>query len=84
MVKNGCKVLALDTPQPDNPKNGKGAEKDSPNHKILLSEGVALVEYLINIRSIKSKEVNLVVAPLKIKEGDGSPVRCFAIEDWLI
>jgi len=81
MVKNGCKVLALDTPQPDNPKNGKGAEKDAPNHKILLGEGVALVEYLINIRSIKSKEVNLVVAPLKIKEGDGSPVRCFAIED---
>lgn len=81
MVDNGCKVLALDTPQPDNPKNCKGAEKDAPNHKILLSKGVALVEYLVNIRSIGSKEVDLVVAPLKIKDGDGSPVRCFVIEE---
>ncbi|TMP74745.1 cyclase family protein [Pseudoalteromonas sp. S1608] len=80
LVDNGCKLIALDTPQPDSPLNGRGAEKDAPNHKILLGAGVVIVEYLINIRSIESEEFTLIVAPLKIKGGDGAPVRCFAIE----
>ena len=39
-----------------------------------------IVEYLVNIRDIRGEVVDLVVAPLKIKAGDGAPVRCFAIE----
>lgn len=80
LVDNGCRLVALDTPQPDNPKNGRGAEKDAPNHKILLGNNIVLVEYLVNIREIKKPQVDFVVAPLKIKEGDGAPARCFAIE----
>lgn len=80
IVDNGCRLIALDTPQPDNPKNGRGAEKDAPNHRILLGSKTIIVEYLINIRQITQPEVELVVAPLKIKEGDGAPARCFAIE----
>lgn len=81
LVEKGCRLLALDTPQPDNPKNGRGCEKDAPNHKILLGAGVVIVEYLINIRDIESPTVDLVVAPLKVKEGDGAPVRCFVVEN---
>lgn len=81
LVDNGCKLIALDTPQPDNPLNGRGAEKDAPNHKILLGAGVVIVEYLVDIRKLQSEEVMLIVAPLKIREGDGAPVRCFAIEE---
>jgi arylformamidase len=80
MVSTGCKLLALDTPQPDNPLNGRGAAKDAPNHKILLGNKVVIVEYLVNLQSLKSKEVYLVVAPLKILSGDGAPARCFVIE----
>jgi len=80
LVENGCRLLALDTPQPDNPKNGRDSQKDAPNHKILLGAGVVIVEYLVNIRAIRGESVDLVVAPLKIKSGDGAPVRCFAIE----
>lgn len=80
LVHNGCRLIALDTPQPDNPKNGRGAEKDAPNHRILLGSNTIIVEYLVNIREIKQPEVELVVAPIKIKEGDGAPARCFAIE----
>jgi len=80
MVENGCRVLAMDTPQPDNPKNGRSSDNDAPNHKILLGAGVVLVEYLVNIKQIQSKEVFFVAAPLKIRHGDGSPARCFAIE----
>jgi arylformamidase len=81
LVANGCRLLALDTPQPDNPKNGRDCAKDAPNHKILLGAGVIIVEYLINIREIKTETVDLFVAPLKVKGGDGAPVRCFAIEN---
>lgn len=81
LVDNGCKLIALDTPQPDNPLNGRGAEKDAPNHKILLGAGVVIVEYLVDIRHLQSDQVMLIVAPLKIKDGDGAPVRCFAIEE---
>ncbi|AIU68110.1 MULTISPECIES: cyclase family protein [Vibrio] len=81
LVDNGCKVIALDTPQPDNPLNGRGAEKDAPNHKILLGAGVVIVEYLVDIRKIEKEEITLIVAPLKIKDGDGAPARCFAIEE---
>ncbi len=82
LVANGCRLLALDTPQVDNPKNGRDAVKDAPNHKILLGAGVVLVEYLINIREVTSDTCDLVVAPLKIRAGDGGPARCFAVE-WL-
>lgn len=81
LVHQGCKVLALDTPQPDNPQHGRGNAIDAPNHKILLGGGVILVEYLVGTRALRQSIVNLVVAPLKIKHGDGAPARCFAIEE---
>ena len=81
LVDNGCRLLALDTPQPDNPVNGRDGPKDAPNHLILLGAGVVIVEYLVNIREIQNETVDLIVAPLKIKDGDGAPVRCFAIEE---
>lgn len=81
LVMQGCKLIALDTPQPDNPKNHRMAPKDAPNHKILLGAGVIIVEYLIDLDKIVQPEVSLYVAPLKIENGDGAPARCFVIED---
>src|SRR5262249_15569778 len=81
LVDRGCRLLAMDTPMPDDPRNGRGCVKDSPNHKILLGNGVILVEYLTNLRAITRSDIMLVVAPLKIECGDGSPARVFAIED---
>ena len=40
-----------------------------------------LVEYLTNLTAITAPVVELIVAPLKIEGGDGSPIRCFAIEE---
>lgn len=80
MAESGVKLVAMDSPMPDNPLNGRGTDNDSPVHKILLSNEVVIVEYLTNLKQIKSDLVHLVVAPLKIKEADGAPARCFAIE----
>lgn len=80
MVDRGVRLLGMDTPMPDNPENGRSAPVDSPVHKILLGSGVILVEYLCNLRQLQCQEVELIVLPLKISQGDGAPVRCVAIE----
>lgn len=80
LVEIGVQLLAMDSPMPDNPENGKGTGNDSPVHKILLRNDIIIVEYLTNLRSISQRKVELIVAPLKIKMADGSPARCFVIE----
>ncbi len=79
LVKGGCKLLGMDTPQIDNPNIKIKSKFDAQNHKILLGKNVLLVEYLKNLRKIKKKKFKLIVAPLKIKNSDGAPARCFAI-----
>ncbi len=74
------RLIAMDTPSPDNPAHSRGAAKDSPNHKVLLGAGVVLVEYLANLKAVTALEVDLIVMPLKLKGCDGSPARCVAIE----
>jgi len=80
LVENGVRLIAMDTPSPDNPAHSRGTAKDSPNHKVLLGAGVVLVEYVCNLKSLTSQDLELVVLPLKLKDCDGSPVRCIAIE----
>lgn len=43
-------------------------------HKILLSNDIIIVESL-NLRAVKQGEYELLCLPLKIKNGDGAPVR---------
>ncbi len=80
LVDGGCRLIAMDTPSPDNPAHSRSSGNDSPNHKVLLGAEVVLVEYLCNLRSLSKAVVELVVLPLKIKGGDGAPTRCVAIE----
>ena len=79
IVDKGCKLLGMDTPMPDNPKNGHGCTLDSPIHKILLKNNCIIVEYLCNVYKIKKKIIDLIVAPLNIKDGDGAPSRVLGI-----
>lgn len=80
LVDGGCRLIAMDTPSPDNPVHSRNSGNDSPNHKVLLGAEVVLVEYLCNLRSLSKPVVELVVLPLKIKGADGAPTRCVAIE----
>lgn len=80
LVDKGCRMLGMDTPMPDNPKNGYNCPIDSPNHKILLGNGIILVEYMVNLSLLNdSPDVFIVVSPMKIIKGDGAPARVFAI-----
>ncbi len=80
LVDRGVRLVAMDTPTPDNPMHGWQSATDSPNHKILLGSDVILVEYLCNLKALSRREVDLVVMPLKIADGDGAPARCVAVE----
>lgn len=79
LVGNGVVLVGFDAPMPDNPKNGRGSERDSPNHTILLGAGVTILEYLVNLSEIPPGDFTLSALPLKIESGDGSPVRAVAI-----
>ena len=80
LIANGIKLLAMDTPSPDNMKNINSI--DSPNHKAFLSKSIVIIEYLNNTDQIDlAKKHTLVALPLKIKGGDGSPSRVILFEE---
>lgn len=52
-----------------------------PNHEILLSNQVILIQMLTNIKSIGTDEFTLVAMPLALENMDGSPARIIAMVD---
>ena len=65
-------LIGMDTPSPD----GLGKDLDCPVHKLLLGQGVALLEYLAGLDKIKDLEGWIMTAlPMKIKGADGAPAR---------
>jgi arylformamidase len=75
LIDHGCKLVGLDTPMPDSYED----IDTMPIHKLLLGAGIVIVEYMVNLASIQAETFQLIVAPLKVKDGDGAPARCFAI-----
>lgn len=76
IINAGVKVLGLDTPSPDDSKTRLLSENDSIIHKLFLSQGVSLIEYLTNLEKADlTSNWNLCALPLPIRGGDGSPAR---------
>ena len=50
-----------------------------PVHHLLLSKGLILIENLVNLKSLPKHDFTFSCFPLKIKNGDGSPVRAVGI-----
>lgn len=75
LVDKGVILIAMDIPSPDDPKANTGYGMKSPIHHIFLSNGVILVEYLMNTLEIDKDVVKLMAMPIKIKGCDGFPAR---------
>lgn len=75
LVEKKVSLLGLETPT-INPVDNKKL------HQTLLSGGIILVEALAHLDEIKKDKVFFIALPLKIINGDGSPVRAVAIEDF--
>jgi len=76
-VNRQVRILGVEPPSVADVNNRQEVEEI---HGILLNGGVVIVEGLTNLEAISSPRVMFAAFPLKIKDGDGSPVRAVAIE----
>ncbi|MGC8619907.1 MAG: cyclase family protein [Thermoplasmata archaeon] len=76
LVKKGVKLVGLDSPSVEDPKN-----LEFSAHKILLKNGTLIIENLnsMELKNLINKVVLVIALPLKIYDGDGSPARVIAI-----
>ena len=58
----------------------KDSDKSHPVHRLLLSNGITIIENL-ELRKAKPGYYKLLCLPLKIKDGDGAPARAILIYD---
>ena len=63
----------------DSPSIDLGKDCKFSVHHILAKNGILIVENLANLDKIHSEKFHLIVAPLKLKNATGSPVRAMAL-----
>lgn len=76
-AKHGVNMLGVEPPAVADPNNRKEIQSI---HKILLGADIIIVEGLCNLNQLQHAKVHFIALPLKIVDGDGSPVRALAIE----
>ena len=69
-------LVGIDSPSIDLGKDGKFSV-----HHILAKNGILIVENLASLEKIHSEKFHLIIAPLKLKNATGSPVRAMALVD---
>ena len=85
LVARGVKAVGYDYP-PDpslrmNPEHpGTIAREHHVTHDVFFPRGIAVIEYLANLRNIGKPRTLFMALPLKVDGGDGSPVRAVALE----
>ena len=62
----------------DAPSIDLGSDSKFSVHHILAKNNILIVENLANLDKIDSANFHLVIAPLKLKNATGSPVRALA------
>ena len=48
-------------------------------HKVILEKRIIILEGLVNVCKIPCEEFTLIALPLKVRNGDGSPVRAIGV-----
>jgi kynurenine formamidase len=66
-------LVGIDAPSIDLGSNSKFSV-----HRILAKNNILIVENLANLDKINSANFHLVIAPLKLKNATGSPIRALA------
>lgn len=73
LIEKGVKLVGIDTPSID-----KSDSKDLESHNLVADNNMAILEGL-NLRDVSEGKYQLIALPLKIKNGDASPVRAVLI-----
>jgi kynurenine formamidase len=85
LVSRDVKAVGYDYP-PDpslrmNPEHpGTIAREHHVTHDVFFPRGIAVIEYLANLRDIGKPRTLFMALPLRVDGGDGSPVRAVALE----
>lgn len=74
LVSKKINLVGIDSPSID-----LGQDKNFRVHQILAKNNILIVENLLNLNKISSKQFDFVILPLKLKDATGSPVRAIAI-----
>jgi kynurenine formamidase len=78
LVERGVVLLGV---EPPSVADVNSPEELTAVHRVLLEGGVIVVEGLADLDQITSEIIELIVLPLRVRDGDGSPVRAVAIEE---
>jgi len=73
LVDKGVKLVGIDTPSVD-----KSDSKTLDAHQAIYNNNMSILEG-IDLRDVKEGKYQLIALPLKIKDGDASPVRAILI-----
>jgi len=80
LLERGVKLLATDTISPDRPRAMRPDGWDEyPIHRTLLPEGVLIAEHLY-LEAVAGRRLDVFGFPLKLRGGDGAPIRVGARE----
>ena len=75
-----AKLVALVGVEPPSVAAINDLEEITAVHRTLLGAGVVIVEGLCNLDQLTQEQVTFIALPLKVEDGDGTPVRAIAIE----
>ncbi|MCL2365807.1 MAG: cyclase family protein [Oscillospiraceae bacterium] len=73
LTKFGINGIGFDLPSIDH---------DGSVHRDILSRDIGIIESLINLKPLIGKRFYFSAVPLKFENGDGSPVRAYAVTDY--
>ena len=76
LVSKKINLVGIDSPSID-----LGKDQRFSVHHVLAKSGILIVENLANLEKINSERFHFIVAPLKLKNATGSPVRAMALTD---
>ena len=82
LVERRINVLGVDTVTPDLPGPHRPQGFDFPVHTRLLGNDILVIENLgVGLKEVLGKRVTVTAAPLRIEEGDASPIAPLALMD---
>ena len=76
LIEKGVKAIGGDMPAAD---SFSGPSRGFPAHKRILSAGLPIFETLMNLDQVAGKRFQFFGLPLRIEQGEASPIRAIAI-----
>ena len=85
LVARNVKAVGYDYPPDEalrmNPEHSGSIPREyHATHDVFFPRGIAVIEYLANLRDIGTPRTLFMALPLKVDGGDGAPVRAVALE----